>query len=438
MYKYHPDRILRSLQPAVFQQLKSIEVTGRLVRSLLTGTRGFIPVLIPLLFVRSYHDRNFNIEVKFEDVHAEKSLELLDTVLKITEYWRRSVHLHVLFPLERTDTSRTQWPSVHTLDCNHSAVDFLFWIIPKCPQVVTLFLKNCSLSPEGLSCLALIGSKGKLRKLSTLDISNNGDVGGNLEQLLCSSFLALDTLLLNSCGLGSCGLSSLARASANGRLPKLSTLDISNNPHIGGNLSVLFSSASFPLLHNLFLISCELNKLDVSSLAEARERALLPKLTNLDVSFNFNPQSSSDAKSNSSSEVLCILSRLNTLVARGCWLEYNHLYHIHQRAITDCDYFSKLTTLDMTLNPGIEGYLSELVCHYFRNLSILVLRRCGLNSYDLSSLSQASSQGRLPELRHLDISQNNIGGEKKGLFRLFGSFKSFPSLINLIICDCHL
>ena len=443
--KRHRIGILGSLQPIVFERLKSIEVdewTG--------GTRfrekdviGLIPEEIPLLFVRSYHDSNFTIEVKFGKLLAKTSWELLDTVLKFTECWRRSVRLRLrasLYIEAPADPSllRAPWPSVHTLDCSHIEIlsaDFLFWMLPKCPKVVKLFLNNCSLNQVDLSRLALTVLQGKFSKLSTLDISNNILGGWNLEKLLSSSFPALDTLLLNSCDLSSHDLSSLAHASVTGRLPKLSTLDISNNPDIGGNLSVLFCSTSFPSLHSLFLSKCELNRLDVSSLAEARERAL-PQLRNLDVSFNFRSHSSSHAYS--SADVLCTLPRLNTLVARDCELEYNDLYHTYQRAITDGDYFSDLTTLDMTLNPNISGYLSLLVHHYFPELNILILRNCALNSNDMASLSRANSCGRLPELRYLDISQNNVGCETGALFMLFGGLKGFPSLINLVLCDCHL
>ena len=442
--KRHLIGILRSLQPIVFEQLKSIEI-DKWTKRFRFREKDVVRLIhkeSPLLFVSSYHDSNFTIEVKFGEFLFETSWESLDIVLKFTECWRRSVRLRVgVFMNARADPSlvRTQWPSVHTLDCSHgemlSGDNFL--MLQQCPQVVRLILKNCSFSPEGLSRLASIASQGRFSKLSTLDIRNSKYfVGRNREKLLCSSFPTLDTLLLNSCDLDSHDLSSLAHASVTGRLPKLTTLDISNNPDIGGNLSVLFCSTSFPTLHSLFVTKCKLNILDVSSLAEARERAL-PQLKHLDVSFNFSPHSSSHAKSNSSSDMLCMFPRLNSLIARACELEYNDLYHMYQRAFKDVDHFSGLTTLDMTLNPNISGSLSLLMCHYFPELNILVLRNCALNSNDMASLSQASSCGRLPELRHLDLSQNDIGW-KKTLFKLFGDLKGFPSLINLMLCDCNL
>ena len=55
---------------------------------------------------------------------------------------------------------------------------------------------------------------------------------------------------------------------------------------------------------------------------------------------------------------------------------------------------------------GFEGNLSVLLRHSFPSLNSLVLSDCGLNSQDLCSLAQASVEGRLPQLRHLDISRN--------------------------------
>ena len=129
---------------------------------------------------------------------------------------------------------------------------------------------------------------------------------------------------------------------------------------------------------------------------------------------------------------------LNSLVVRECRLESNDLYTLYPQAGENSEPLSELTTLDMSLNVAIGGSLSSLMCHYLRHLQILVLRRCGLNSDDLISLSRASNLCRLPELRHLDISQNNFGCETGALFKLFAEHSGFLSLINLMLCDCRL
>ena len=145
--KDHPNRILRSLQATVFDQVKSIEMGGGtgLFESIERDVMKLIPAENPLLFVHSYHDRNNNIEVKFNYLSSEKSWKLLDIVLKFTEYWRRSVHLFVwAFPDKFYPAYLPkECPSVETLNCYLKApVTFFSWMSQKFPQLVKLFLNN--------------------------------------------------------------------------------------------------------------------------------------------------------------------------------------------------------------------------------------------------------------------------------------------------------
>ena len=64
--------------------------------------------------------------------------------------------------------------------------------------------------------------------------------------------------------------------------------------------------------------------------------------------------------------------------------------------------------------------------HNFPQLNILILRKCELSAKDLSSLAQASNLARLPELRYLDLSLNNIGIPTLGLFKLLSDLNCFP------------
>ena len=392
------NRILRSLQPVVFERLKSITVHG------VCDTQSPSPPKkspeSPLLFLHSYHDLSFNIDVKCRELDFERSWKTLDIVLNVADCLKRSV---------LAGSRSAHCPSLCLL------------ILPRC---VNLFLKRCNLKSDGLSCLA----QGRLTTLSTLDISGNPAVGGKLNRLLCSHFPTLNTLLMDNSGLKPCDMSSVGKASAKGRLPKLSTLNISNN-QLGGHLSMLFYKC-FPSLKSLVLNSCELKEPDVSSIAQAMKHALLPQLKSVDVSFNFFPF----LAGHSSDVIFTLLNsgvpRLHTVVVIGCCLGKMHLCDLNRQASKYARVFHELKALDMTLNPNISGHLSLLMCNNFPNLNILVLRACELDSDDLTSLAQANSQGRLPELRHLDISQNSIGEEKKGLFKLFTEFGGFLSLIN--------
>ena len=343
----------------------------------------------PLCFLNERHDCSFFLVVKC--YINKRSISALDTVLEVIKNWKRSVYLRAKIdfyePVNHALSSK-EHRSVKTIDlCNssHTPDSFFSSMSQKYPELVSLYLTKCDLDSRHLSRLAQITAEKGLLKLSTLDMSQNPGIGGNLCVLLCNSF---------------------------------------------------------PSLHTFILRRCVLNRSDVHSLTEAKKRERLPKLKNLDVSFNFNPHLFCHSVSNVPAILPALfyvgVPKLNTLIVSGCWLEYNNLYQLYRRAIGDGDLFSTLTTFDMTFNPEIEGYLSEFMCHYFPQLSILVLRKCKLNSDDLCSLAQASSQDRLPELRHLDISENNIGCETGYLTGLFAKLQSFPSLINLMLCDCRL
>ena len=65
---------------------------------------------------------------------------------------------------------------------------------------------------------------------------------------------------------------------------------------------------------------------------------------------------------------------------------------------------SRLTELNLSLSYGMTGCLSSLFTHSFPTLNTLILISCELNSEDLVALSQANVEGKLPQLRHLDIS----------------------------------
>ena len=129
---------------------------------------------------------------------------------------------------------------------------------------------------------------------------------------------------------------------------KLEKLDISYNNNVGGNLYILVSN-TLPTLRSLIVTNCKLNGDDLRSLGEASENGRLPDLKYLDISNNL---------------FLC-----NVEIARN---------------------------------------LSLLWRVKFSLLQDLIVRSCGLIKDDLRSLARANAAGKLPELRHLDISGNGL------------------------------
>ena len=66
----------------------------------------------------------------------------------------------------------------------------------------------------------------------------------------------------------------------------------------------------------------------------------------------------------------------------------------------------QLTELGLSGSFGLTGNLSALFTHSFPRLNSLILNSCDLNANDLQSLARANVEGKLPQLRHLDISYN--------------------------------
>ena len=67
----------------------------------------------------------------------------------------------------------------------------------------------------------------------------------------------------------------------------------------------------------------------------------------------------------------------------------------------------KVSKLDISHSCGIRGNLAILLDQDLPYLNTLILFECGLNPQDLRSLTKASLEGRLPQLKHLDISEND-------------------------------
>ena len=89
----------------------------------------------------------------------------------------------------------------------------------------------------------------------------------------------------------------------------------------------------------------------------------------------------------------------------------------------------KLHKLDIYHSSGITGNLSVLLRRSFPSLNSLISSDCGLNSQDLCSLAQVNVEGRLPQLRHLDISHNiELVGHLRYLFERNCKWEGLHSL----------
>ena len=102
-------------------------------------------------------------------------------------------------------------------------------------------------------------------------------------------------------------------------------------------------------------------------------------------------------------------------------------HHLYMVTKTTC--LTSLIKLDITHSEGISGSLAILLCHNFPSLQSMILSDCRLKSQDLNILAQACAKGRLPELRHLDLSENlKIQSRVKYLFEHNSKWQQLESL----------
>ena len=261
----------------------------------------------------------------------------------------------------------------------------------------------------------------------------------DISQLMRESLPSLHTLVLVDTRWSILdSLEAVALANVENKLPNLCVLDFSNT-FVGGYLNILLDGI-FPSLTTLILSGCHLNTQDFSSLARANVEGKLPELKHLDISRDVSITRDDLRHPFEYISLVPLFSepslKLASLIARGHFLNMKDLRCLAEAS--GAGRHERLTTLDFTLIPSIAGHLSVFLCRPWSSLSILILRKCELTSDDMRSLACASELNRLPELRHLDVSLNPIGcrSGSSGLFGLF-SYK-FPSLINLVLCSCGL
>ena len=97
------------------------------------------------------------------------------------------------------------------------------------------------------------------------------------------------------------------------------------------------------------------------------------------------------------------LRYLQFLILSACTFDQNDV-NVLVNIIIHCN----LRHLDIRDNTGISGKLSILLDHTYPSLDTLVLSNCELTEQDLKSLPLACVGGRLPKLKHLDISRNQL------------------------------
>ena len=154
-------------------------------------------------------------------------------------------------------------------------------------------------------------------------------------------------------------------------------------------------------LENLTI--CELNDIkshDLQQINNIFKKGRLPNLTELQISTNHNAKLDTFLDEFDPHKTV----KLGKLVLNRFIISAKGLEILSEKLSS-----LRLTELYLNWGLGCTGNLSVLFTHSFPTLNTLILRDCELNSNDLQSLARANVEGKLPQLRHMDIYMNDVG-----------------------------
>ena len=239
-------------------------------------------------------------------------------------------------------------------------------------------------------------------------------------------FCELKVLLLDNAQLSADDLKSIAKSVSNGCLRRLKTVKLSGN-NLAGCMQNLFNEDDFPeyqALQSLQLDDTNLTKTDLNCLAKAVEDCQLPQLKVLDVSDN-----------SIKSDVVELLDEnnhtgyknLEKLILKKVDLGKSNVKDIRKMsALINDKKVPNLRSLSLSENnlenrcKDVFGKLSH------QGLQRLFLQNTNINSKDVKRLSEVFEKRQLPNLQELNLSYNTLTGclghlfntAKKGDFQL--------------------
>ena len=257
-----------------------------------------------------------------------------------------------------------------------------------------------------LLALSKAVKNGHLPSLSHLSFAGCGDViKGKLCFLFNCTWLALTDLDLTECNLNVQDIKSIC-AKSDGepaeRLPNLTALALSpehlefgKDPALHKEYMELFIGA-WNRLTSLKLLNSNYLKGEnpcISAWHNALQGGNVSNLVRLDML-------------NITLENLEGLPNLHSLTVNcGGWY---HLGTLDLERFAEQVQLTNLRHLDLS-NSSLARTLQLLMYHSFPLLRSLVLSHCGLDDQAVHVLAQASTEGRFPKLRHMDLSMNKFG-----------------------------
>ena len=235
---------------------------------------------------------------------------------------------------------------------------------------------------------------GNLPCLTHLSFTCCDGLQSNLSKLFSSIWPHLTHLGFDKCDLNVHDLKVIGNMKEN-HVPNLSSLTISINSAIRKQTQYL--KPRFAMLHTLYLSAS--NVVDIMNLISTSNLKIL-KLRKTEVLSLASELFPSLFSSSSSFPFQNLPLSLESLILDGCVDNFKFL--------TGKNLPTNLKHLEIRYSE-VTKKLSALLCHRLSSLHTLILRGLQLDSQDLSNLAQANVENRLPQLKHLDISDKKKG-----------------------------
>ena len=249
--------------------------------------------------------------------------------------------------------------------------------LPHCPQLTQVILQFCHIDNSVPAAFMEAAQNGELPKLKRIELFNC--TVSNCEWPEVPGFSFKTT-----------GKFDLSHRSMQKLLSKLTELDVYHPSDIERVIPVR--------LENLTVLKVEdVRDRNFQQINNILKKGKVPNLTELDISGKI-------AKKVRFGKFLDEFDPHKAIKLEKLKLQYFTTSAEELEILSEKLTVIQLTELDLSLIYGLTGRLSVLFTHSFPTLNTLKLQ--GLNANDLQSLSRASVEGKLPQLRHLDIGGN--------------------------------
>ena len=299
-------------------------------------------------------------------------------------------------------------------------------VLAACPYLTHLSLRNLQLTHGDVSHLRESKEEGNLPKLTFLDLSGS-DVKGKMAELFKSKWPKLTHLYLKQCVLDETDLKVLSKSVESISNLKVIALKLEDKAEFG----LLIPSR----ILNVTELWLDCVKHQYDNLVDSLNEEQCTRFGVLEIYMRDSPPENvmvEQSKPSLSRETYPVWDDMRPLNVALTHLTLHRsirtIQHMHM--VTTSEYLTRLHKLDVSHSSGIAGSLSTLLCHSFPLLETLILSDCGLNPEDLECLAKASSKGRLPAVKHLDVSYN-VFKSSDDLESLFTESCRWKSLVHL-------